>query len=209
MAFKRVPVYTALTVVMAAALSVSASAAEPSKILLIENFELQGLSVKDNTVLSPSGATIGSTWNGPNSTALITLEKIPGAEGSLAFKVEYDKQDWCGSQIAMTKDGTWKDPVGAGWDAIRFMFLGENSGNQIGVDIPDTGNEFHRYILTDEFDSWTVIEIPFSEFTHREDWQPEDQDDNNTIDWPFKELKWEPISGAQTFYIDKVELIKY
>jgi beta-glucosidase len=201
--------FAAITAI--AAISVIASAKEPSKVLLLDNFESAGIKFESPTkAVTATGEQIYSGWNGPASAMDISIQNVAGAEGSKALSITLDREDWCGSQIQAAKDGMWKDPISGDWDAIRFMFKGEGSGMEIGIDLPDAGNEFHRYILTDDSEDWRVVEIPFTDFEHRSDWQPDDQDNNETLDWPVKELKFEPYSNGQLqFYIDKVELVKY
>jgi beta-glucosidase len=79
---------------------------------------------------------------------------------------DHDPQDW------------------SGYLGFRFWFHGGNtaplppgSGPKINVEIKDGGadgehSELWTTSFTDDFDDWTLIEIPFSQFVYRTDFQP-------------------------------------
>src|SRR3989338_1022631 len=94
------------------------------------------------------------------------------------------------------------------FNAIAFYMNGSGTGTKIAFDIKDNGNEMWRFMLEDNFQGWQKITCPFNEFFVRSDWQPNNADNNATLDFPIKSFQFEPRPEAKgVVYFDDVELI--
>jgi hypothetical protein len=86
---------------------------------------------------------------------------------------------------------------------------GENSGVSIAFDIIDSGFEYFRFMVKDNFVGWQQIICPFDQFSARGDWQPNKAEKNARLDFPVSAFQFEPRPIAQgTLYFDYVHLIK-
>jgi hypothetical protein len=95
----------------------------------------------------------------------------------------------------------------AQYKAIRFYVYGNDSKTQVAFDIKDNGNEMWRFMFEDNFTGWKQITCPFNMFMARDDWQPDNADNNLTLDFPVKVYQFEPRPEAKgTLYFDTVEL---
>lgn len=95
-----------------------------------------------------------------------------------------------------------------GYGAISFYMYGANSGATIAFDVKDSGNQLWRFQVKDDFTGWKQIVCPFEGFAARNDLQPDDADNNATIDFPITSYQWEPLPPSEgTLYFDHVELI--
>lgn len=102
------------------------------------------------------------------------------------------------------KDINWKD-----YDGITFyMYAGDSKGN-IAFDIKDNGNEMWRFITKDNYTGWQHVICPFEQFISRSDWQPNNADKNDVLDFPIKSFQFEPLPEAKSvLYFDAVELVQ-
>jgi len=92
--------------------------------------------------------------------------------------------------------------------AFSFYAYGTDSKTNIAFDIKDKGGEFWRFIFEDNFQGWKQIICPLDEFFVRTDWQPDNADKNNTLDFPIMSFQFEPRPEARgTLYIDQAELV--
>ncbi len=93
------------------------------------------------------------------------------------------------------------------YKAFSFYVYGSDSKTQVAFDIKDNGNEMWRFMFEDNFTGWKKIVCPFNMFLARDDWQPNNADNNLTLDFPIKVFQFEPRPQAQgTIYFDRVEL---
>jgi beta-glucosidase len=123
----------------------------------------------------------GSTADRPDLTTPELAR--PGAPaGNHVLNVSYHATSYGGLSDNTTYD---HDPQNwSGYFGFRFWFKGGNtaplppgSGPRINVEIKDGGvngerSELWNTSFTDDFDDWTLIEIPFSRFVYRTDFQP-------------------------------------
>lgn len=115
------------------------------------------------------------------------------------FNLDAKKADW------LLKPGEidWKL-----YSGIAFYAYGTDSKTSIAFDIKDGGGELWRFIFEDNFHGWKQIICPFDEFFVRTDWQPDDADANDTLEFPIRSFQFEPRPEARgTLYIDQVELV--
>ncbi len=107
----------------------------------------------------------------------------PGAaDGNHVLAVNYHAVQYGGFSDDMTYNHDPQD--WSGYLGFRFWFHGGNtaplppgSGPKINLEIKDGGadgehSELWTTSFTDDFDDWTLIEIPFSQFVYRTDYQP-------------------------------------
>jgi beta-glucosidase len=84
-----------------------------------------------------------------------------------------------------------------------------NATGQIAVDVKDSGNELHRVMITDDFEGWQEVVIPFGEFKAREDWQPNIADRNQSLDFPIQSFQFEhKTPGKGTVLFDCVQAVR-
>jgi hypothetical protein len=92
--------------------------------------------------------------------------------------------------------------------AFSFYMYGSDSKAKIAFDIKDSGNEYWRFMVEDNFTGWKQIVCPFASFFARGDWQPTSADKNAVLNFPVKSFQFEPRPPARgTLYFDRVELI--
>lgn len=177
---------------------------------LVDDFEGTITGGPEGTV--DFGAGSGSSVNVSASTDI-------KYEGKQALKVEYDAVtggymwiargydlDVKGADVWRTnpKDINWKD-----YNAFSFYMYGQNSKGNIAFDIKDSGNEMFRFMVQDNFTGWKQIICPFAQFFSRSDWQPNNANKNDTIDFPLKSFQFEPLPESKgILYFDDVELVK-
>ncbi|MCX4436808.1 MULTISPECIES: glycoside hydrolase family 3 protein [Streptomyces] len=117
------------------------------------------------------------TWGGdaddPPALALTTRTDAP--EGTKALTGTYDISGYGG----FTHDFAFDQPA-HDWSAhkgIRFWWDGQNNAKKVAFEIKDGGangeaSELWTTSFTDDFTGWKQIEIPFTDFTYRTDYQP-------------------------------------
>ena len=164
-----------------------------------------------------SGTGIFTFGGTPEDKPVLTAPVLarPGAPAdNHVLEVKYGSSTYGGfsHNLAATQD--WSAHGG-----FRFWFHGGNtaplppgSGPKINVEIKDGGVEAEKSELwttsfTDDFDGWTLIEIPFGNFAYRTDWQPIGGI-NNTLDlnqmWGYA---FTPPNGKESrFAIDDVQV---
>lgn len=180
-----------------------------SNLLVIDSFEGNIIGGEDATVDYGSGA---------GATVLVSGVKQPVKHGSQSIKIVYDAASggymWIarGYNLDQKNAGQWLvHPEKINWnnfDAIVFDLYGEGSGNEIAVDLVDSGREYCRAELKDDTNGWKEFVIPFFDFSERTDWQPDNALQNHMIDYPIMVFQFEPLEGSGTIYIDKVSLRK-
>ncbi|MGW4975319.1 glycoside hydrolase family 3 protein [Streptomyces mirabilis] len=117
------------------------------------------------------------TWGGdaddPPALALTTRTDAP--EGTQVLTGTYDISGYGG----FTHDFAFDQPA-HDWSAhkgIRFWWDGQNNAKKVAFEIKDGGangeaSELWTTSFTDDFTGWKQIEIPFTDFTYRTDYQP-------------------------------------
>ncbi|MBG0852306.1 glycoside hydrolase family 3 C-terminal domain-containing protein [Streptomyces spinoverrucosus] len=117
------------------------------------------------------------TWGGdtddPPTLSLTARDDAP--EGEKVLSGTYDISGYGG----FTHDFAFAEPA-HDWSAhrgIRFWWDGRNNGQKIAFELKDGGangeaSELWTTSFTDDFTGWKQIEIPFTDFTYRTDYQP-------------------------------------
>jgi beta-glucosidase len=117
--------------------------------------------------------TWGSDTDDPPALQLTARPDAP--EGEKVLTGGYDISGWGG----FTHDYAAQEPA-HDWSAhhgIRFWWEGRNNGRRIAFELKDGGahgeaSELWTASFTDDFTGWKRIEIPFTDFTYRTDYQP-------------------------------------
>ncbi|MFH9727649.1 glycoside hydrolase family 3 protein [Streptomyces sp. NPDC017254] len=124
------------------------------------------------------------TWgNATGSHPRLELtERADAPEGGKVLEGRYDIDGWGG----FTHDFAFDQPA-HDWTAfkgIRFWWYGQNtaplppgSGKKIALELKDGGangeaSELWTTSFTDDWEGWHLVEIPFSTFQYRADYQP-------------------------------------
>ncbi|SFG30114.1 glycoside hydrolase family 3 protein [Streptomyces mirabilis] len=152
------------------------------------------------------------TWGGdaddPPALALTTRTDAP--EGTKVLTGTYDISGYGG----FTHDFAFDQPA-HDWSAhkgIRFWWDGQNNAKKVAFEIKDGGangeaSELWTTSFTDDFSGWKQIEIPFTDFTYRTDYQPVggiDQVLGLTQMWGYALTL--PVGVKGRFAMDDVEL---
>ncbi|MFG2604944.1 glycoside hydrolase family 3 N-terminal domain-containing protein [Streptomyces sp. NPDC048514] len=117
------------------------------------------------------------TWGGdtddPPDLSLTARTDAP--EGAKVLAGTYDISGYGG----FTHDFAAGEPAHdwSGHQGIRFWWDGRNDGRKIAFEIKDGGangeaSELWTTSFTDDFTGWKQIEIPFTDFAYRTDYQP-------------------------------------
>ncbi|MFC4502058.1 MULTISPECIES: glycoside hydrolase family 3 protein [Streptomyces] len=117
--------------------------------------------------------TWGSDADDPPTLGL--AERSDAPEGQKVLAGTYDISGWGG----FTHDYAATEPA-HDWSAhrgIRFWWEGRGTGRGVGFEIKDGGahgeaSELWTTSFTDDFTGWRQIEIPFTDFVYRTDYQP-------------------------------------
>ncbi|MFF0596479.1 glycoside hydrolase family 3 N-terminal domain-containing protein [Streptomyces antibioticus] len=117
------------------------------------------------------------TWGGDadDPPTLRLAERPDAPEGQKVLAGTYAISGWGG----FTHDYAATEPA-HDWSAhrgIRFWWEGRNTGKKINFEIKDGGahgeaSELWTTSFTDDFTGWKRVEIPFSDFVYRTDYQP-------------------------------------
>jgi beta-glucosidase len=117
------------------------------------------------------------TWggDGDDPPALSLEERADAPEGDRVLAGSYDISGYGGFTHDYAADAPAHD-----WSAhrgIRFWWDGQNNGKKITFEIKDGGahgeaSELWTASFTDDFTGWKQIELPFTGFTYRTDYQP-------------------------------------
>jgi hypothetical protein len=175
--------------------------------LLIDSFEGK---------LTPQTVDFGA---GPNSSVNVMASKEVKSCGEQSIKVEYNlghsSYMWVarGFNLDVKGAGKWKVlPHQINWkryNAFSFYMYGSNSGGAVAFDIKDAKNEMWRYVVRDDFSGWKEIICPLEEFFPRGDWQPDNAEVNQILDFPIMSFQFEPrLPGKGVYYFDCVSLVK-
>ncbi|WP_434599623.1 glycoside hydrolase family 3 N-terminal domain-containing protein [Streptomyces sp. A5-4] len=124
------------------------------------------------------------TWgsDADDQPKLAVKERADAPEGSKVLEGTYDISGWGG----VSHDFAFAKPA-HDWTAhkgVRFWWYGQNtaplppgSGKRLNFEIKDGGangeaSELWTTSFTDDWEGWHLVEIPFSEFNYRADYQP-------------------------------------
>ncbi|MDJ0464012.1 glycoside hydrolase family 3 N-terminal domain-containing protein [Streptomyces sp. H27-C3] len=124
------------------------------------------------------------TWgsDADDQPKLAIKERADAPEGSKVLEGTYDISGWGGVSHDFAFDKPAQD-----WTAhkgVRFWWYGQNtaplppgSGKRVNFEIQDGGangeaSELWTTSFTDDWEGWHRVEIPFSEFNYRADYQP-------------------------------------
>ncbi|GAX51670.1 glycoside hydrolase family 3 protein [Streptomyces olivochromogenes] len=117
------------------------------------------------------------TWGGDadDPPALALTPRTDAPEGAEVLTGTYDISGYGG----FTHDFAFDQPA-HDWSAhkgIRFWWDGQNNAKKVAFEIKDGGangeaSELWTTSFTDDFTGWKQIEIPFTDFTYRTDYQP-------------------------------------
>ncbi|MFE5661859.1 glycoside hydrolase family 3 N-terminal domain-containing protein [Streptomyces sp. NPDC056517] len=159
------------------------------------------------------------TWgNATESHPKLELrERADAPEGGKVLEGRYDISGWGG----FTHDFAFDRPA-HDWTAyrgIRFWWYGQNtaplppgSGKRIALELKDGGangeaSELWTTSFTDDWEGWHLVEVPFSEFQYRTDYQPVGGIDQVLgLDRMWGYAVTLPTGGPGAFALDGVEL---
>ncbi|MEU9312466.1 glycoside hydrolase family 3 N-terminal domain-containing protein [Streptomyces sp. NPDC048256] len=152
------------------------------------------------------------TWGGDTDDppALGLTARADAPEGDKVLTGSYDISGYGG----FTHDFAFAEPA-HDWSAhrgIRFWWEGRGNGKKIAFEIKDGGangeaSELWTTSFTDDWTGWKQIEIPFTDFTYRTDYQPVggiDQVLGLTETWGYALTL--PVGVKGDFAMDGVEL---
>ncbi|MDH6607095.1 beta-glucosidase [Streptomyces sp. SAI-208] len=152
------------------------------------------------------------TWGGdtddPPTLALSKRDDAP--EGDQVLSGTYDISGYGG----FTHDFAFAEPA-HDWSAhkgIRLWWEGQDNGRKIALELKDGGangeaSELWTTSFTDDFSGWKQIEIPFTDFVYRTDYQPVGGIDHVlglTQMWGYALTL--PVGAPGRFALDGVEL---
>ncbi|MFI1565654.1 glycoside hydrolase family 3 protein [Streptomyces sp. NPDC020490] len=117
------------------------------------------------------------TWGGDSDDppTLALEERADAPEGAKVLSGSYDISGYGGFTHDFAADAPAHD-----WSAhqgVRFWWEGRGSGKKIAFEIKDGGahgeaSELWTTSFTDDFTGWKRIELPFTDFAYRTDYQP-------------------------------------
>src|SRR3954470_5975245 len=158
----------------------------------------------------PTGGifTWGSDTDDPPTLRLSPRDDAP--EGDQVLSGTYDISGYGG----FTHDFAFAEPA-HDWSAhkgIRFWWEGQNNGRKVAFELKDGGangeaSELWTTSFTDDFSGWKQIEIPFTDFAYRTDYQPVGGIDHVlglTETWGYGVTL--PVGAPGRFAMDGVEL---
>ncbi|WP_314219011.1 glycoside hydrolase family 3 protein [Streptomyces zaehneri] len=152
------------------------------------------------------------TWGGDTDDppALGLTARADAPEGDKVLSGSYDISGYGG----FTHDFAFAEPA-HDWSAhrgVRFWWEGRDNGRKIAFEIKDGGangeaSELWTTSFTDDWTGWKQVEIPFTDFTYRTDYQPVggiDQVLGLTETWGYALTL--PVGVKGDFAMDGVEL---
>ncbi|MET9789193.1 glycoside hydrolase family 3 N-terminal domain-containing protein [Streptomyces canus] len=152
--------------------------------------------------------TWGSDTDDPPTLRLSPRDDAP--EGDQVLTGSYDISGYGG----FTHDFAFAEPA-HDWSVhqgIRFWWEGQNNGKKVAFELKDGGangeaSELWTTSFTDDFSGWKQIEIPFTDFAYRTDYQPVGGIDHVlglTEMWGYAVTL--PVGAPGRFALDGVEL---
>ncbi|MCK8676142.1 glycoside hydrolase family 3 N-terminal domain-containing protein [Streptomyces lichenis] len=124
------------------------------------------------------------TWgsDADDHPKLRLTERADAPEGAKVLEGDYGISGWGGLSHEFAVDSPPHDWTAA--KGLRFWWYGQNkaplppgSGKRVHFEIKDGGanggaSELWTTSFTDDFEGWNLVEIPFSDFVYRTDYQP-------------------------------------
>ena len=167
-------------------------------------------------VLNNKTVDFGSSRNSSIKIEASTDKKVCGAQSmKLAYVLKPSGYMWAARGFNLDVKGAaqWMiNPKDVKWNkykAISIYVYGANTAGVIAFDIKDSGREIWRFLIDDDFTGWKEIICPLKRFFPRKDWQPNDADNNEKLDFPIMSFQFEPrLPGKGVYYFDCVKLIK-
>jgi len=172
---------------IALACLVARGAAQEEPALRLVDFE-RGVPAARDAFDNPIGF---STWqDGGGALTLAAVEVGPGDPLALpgqetpenVLRIDHTIASWGGITHAFSDDGMtrWTPVDLSGFAGLRFWYAGDGRGGTVQVDLFDnrnpnlTGDSAERWFFrfVDDTTDWRLIEIPFSSFGRRTDFQP-------------------------------------
>ncbi len=165
-------------------------------VVAVEDFQQD--SANNWTIFKDSGSTI--------TKSVVS----PGLGDSYSLKVAYNIASYGGTQRLFAAPQDW-----SGAKALRFGFYGHNSGNRIRVEIFDNraagsttdSSERFEAILSDNFTGWRTMDLPWSAFIRRQDWQPVNAPNDGLTLRQVWGLDFSPLAGQSSFQVDQIGLV--
>lgn len=154
-----------------------------------------------------------------NSSLKVTADLQVKVCGEQSLKLDYELNPsgymWVARGYGLDVKGAAKwevPPQDIEWsryNAFSLFMYGRDSGGVIAFDLKDSGGELWRFFLDDDTSGWKEVICPLAEFFPRGDWQPEDSDGNQVLDFPVMSFQFEPrIIGKGIYYFDCLKLIR-
>ncbi len=183
--------------------------------LAVDDFERDELFLSQDSF----GNNIGFvTWGDTaGSVELRLTDAKRNGQELRALNVNYDIAAWGGFTHVFNDGENWTSRNWRDFNAISFWFLGSNTGQAVQFEIFDNraaelnGDSAERWFTRFEDDSygWKQLEIPFTDFERRSDWQPEGApDDGFNLDAVSGYAFGLPAGAGGSFaIIDDIELI--
>ncbi|MBE8477840.1 glycoside hydrolase family 3 protein [Streptomyces justiciae] len=202
---RRTALLTSATLLVALLPALAAQAADDPAPVPVDRFEGE-VPFAD----PPEGGlfTWGSDTDDPPTLRLAARDDAP--EGDKVLTGSYDISGYGG----FTHDFAFAEPA-HDWSAhqgIRFWWEGQDNGKKIAFELKDGGangeaSELWTTSFTDDFSGWKQIEIPFTDFVYRTDYQPVGGIDHVlglTETWGYAVTL--PVGAPGQFAMDGVEL---
>jgi beta-glucanase (GH16 family) len=160
-------------------------APNPSKMVVIDDFEDGLYTGLDANGLGIGFVTWGDTWNGTTVAITTTtasaagIDPIPGkSESNQILDLESFVVGWGGFTHAFANEDvdTWVSQDWSAYEGVAFWYHGTGSGTVVFIDILENRNpgsttddaERWSYEWVDNVAGWQFVEIPFSALTRKE-----------------------------------------
>lgn len=154
-----------------------------------------------------------------NSSLTVVCDKKIKVCGEQSLKLDFELNPsgymWAARGYGLDTKGAGRWEAGPGdiewrkYNAFSLQMHGSNSGGIIAFDIKDSGGELWRVFLDDDTLGWKEVICPLAEFFPRGDWQPDDADKNEVLNFPIVSFQFEPrIMGKGIYYFDCLKLIR-
>lgn len=152
-----------------------------------------------------------------NSEIIVTASQDNNFCGNQSLKITYRLAAggymWAARGYGLDVEGAsaWLvNPEDIEWNrykAVSIAMYGQNSGAIYAFDLKDKGGEIWRTLIDDDFQGWQEISLPFQIFFSRKDWQPDQAEVTETLDFPVMSYQFEPlVPGEREVYFDCIKI---